>query len=101
MTSNLGAAYLSDMGEGPVKSQTKELVMGTIRGHFPPEFINRIDEIIIFVSIRFHEFRIFFSAGVLTRLFLLACPLVEKRKEDRGNPTKGGPRSFGREEDVP
>jgi len=48
MTSNLGAAYLSDMGEGPVKSQTKELVMGTIRGHFPPEFINRIDEIIIF-----------------------------------------------------
>jgi ATP-dependent Clp protease ATP-binding subunit ClpA len=48
MTSNLGAAYLNDMGEGPVRPQTRQLVMGAIRGHFPPEFINRIDEIIIF-----------------------------------------------------
>ncbi|KAI0669877.1 P-loop containing nucleoside triphosphate hydrolase protein [Trametes maxima] len=48
MTSNLGAAFLNDMGEGPVKSATRELVMGAIRGHFPPEFINRIDEIVIF-----------------------------------------------------
>jgi len=48
MTSNLGAAYLNDMGEGPVKSETRALVMSTIQGHFPPEFINRIDEIIIF-----------------------------------------------------
>ena len=69
MTSNLGAAYLSDMGEGPVRTQTKELVMGTIRGHFPPEFINRIDEIIIFVSIHFfYQSRIFFWTGVLTIL---------------------------------
>ncbi|KAH9898381.1 P-loop containing nucleoside triphosphate hydrolase protein [Cubamyces lactineus] len=48
MTSNLGAAFLNDMGEGPVKPQTRELVMGAIRNHFPPEFINRIDEIVIF-----------------------------------------------------
>ena len=50
MTSNLGASYLNDMGEGPVRSQTRQLVMGAIQGHFPPEFVNRIDEIIIFVS---------------------------------------------------
>jgi ATP-dependent Clp protease ATP-binding subunit ClpA len=50
MTSNLGAAYLNDMGQGPVKSQTRALVMGAIQMQFPPEFINRIDEIIIFVS---------------------------------------------------
>ena len=50
MTSNLGAAYLNDMGEGPVRPQTRQLVMGAIQGHFPPEFINRIDEIIIFVG---------------------------------------------------
>ena len=50
MTSNLGAAYLNDMGEGPVQAQTRELVMGAIQSHFPPEFINRIDDIIIFVS---------------------------------------------------
>jgi len=48
MTSNLGAAYLSDQGHGAVKSSAKELVMGSIRAHFPPEFINRIDEIVIF-----------------------------------------------------
>ncbi|TCD71541.1 hypothetical protein EIP91_008922 [Steccherinum ochraceum] len=48
MTSNLGAAYLNDMGEGPVKSQTRDLVMGAIQAHFPPEFVNRVDEIVIF-----------------------------------------------------
>jgi ATP-dependent Clp protease ATP-binding subunit ClpA len=50
MTSNLGAAYLDldDVSQGPVTSQTKQLVMGAIVGHFPPEFINRIDEIVIF-----------------------------------------------------
>ncbi|TFK41163.1 P-loop containing nucleoside triphosphate hydrolase protein [Crucibulum laeve] len=48
MTSNLGAAYLNDMGEGPVKSETRVLVMGAIQAHFPPEFVNRIDDIIIF-----------------------------------------------------
>ncbi|KZT02700.1 uncharacterized protein LAESUDRAFT_815128 [Laetiporus sulphureus 93-53] len=48
MTSNLGAVFLNDMGEGAVKPETRELVMGAIRAHFPPEFINRIDEIVIF-----------------------------------------------------
>jgi len=53
MTSNLGAAYLNDMGEGAVNPHTKALVMGAIQGHFPPEFINRIDDIVIFVSLFF------------------------------------------------
>ena len=48
MTSNLGAAYLTDMGDGPVRSETRTLVMGAISSHFPPEFINRVDEVIIF-----------------------------------------------------
>ncbi|OJT15823.1 Heat shock protein 104 [Trametes pubescens] len=48
MTSNLGAAFLNEMGSGAVKPATRELVMGAIRNHFPPEFINRIDEIVIF-----------------------------------------------------
>ncbi|KAJ7225520.1 P-loop containing nucleoside triphosphate hydrolase protein [Mycena pura] len=48
MTSNLGAAYLNDMGEGPVSAQTRTLVTGAIQMHFPPEFINRIDEVVIF-----------------------------------------------------
>ena len=102
MTSNLGAAYLSDMGEGRVKPQTKDLVMETIRGHFPPEFINRIDEIIIFVSTHFFdELQISFETEALTHPLLLAYPLVEKREKDRGHPAEGGPGPIGREEDEP
>ncbi|KAF8877454.1 P-loop containing nucleoside triphosphate hydrolase protein [Gymnopilus junonius] len=48
MTSNLGAAYLNDMPEGNINPETRQLVMGAIQAHFPPEFINRIDEIVIF-----------------------------------------------------
>ncbi|KDR84985.1 hypothetical protein GALMADRAFT_233515 [Galerina marginata CBS 339.88] len=48
MTSNLGAAYLNEMGEGPLKPETKGFVMAAIQGHFPPEFINRVDDIVIF-----------------------------------------------------
>ncbi|KIK92316.1 hypothetical protein PAXRUDRAFT_830053 [Paxillus rubicundulus Ve08.2h10] len=48
MTSNLGAAFLNDLGNGPVDKQTRQLVMSAIQGHFPPEFINRVDEVIIF-----------------------------------------------------
>jgi ATP-dependent Clp protease ATP-binding subunit ClpA len=51
MTSNLGAAFLNEAdNSGPVLPGTKELVMGAIRAHLPPEFINRIDDIVIFVS---------------------------------------------------
>jgi len=50
MTSNLGAAFVNAMSEGAVDSNARQLVMGAIQAHFPPEFVNRIDEIIIFVS---------------------------------------------------
>lgn len=50
MTSNLGATFLSDLGEGPISDYTKQLVMGAVQAHFPPEFVNRIDEIITYVS---------------------------------------------------
>ncbi|KIO24919.1 hypothetical protein M407DRAFT_8663 [Tulasnella calospora MUT 4182] len=52
MTSNLGASYLNDAAEknpgGAIPEETRELVMNSIRRHFVPEFINRIDDIIIF-----------------------------------------------------
>jgi ATP-dependent Clp protease ATP-binding subunit ClpB len=48
MTSNLGANFLNaSENEGPISPHTKELVNGAIRGHFAPEFINRIDAIIV------------------------------------------------------
>lgn len=38
-TSNLGASYLSEVGEGPVKPEVKALVTGAVATHFPPEFM--------------------------------------------------------------
>ncbi|KAF7306920.1 hypothetical protein MIND_00484500 [Mycena indigotica] len=49
MTSNLGATYLNELGDGgAIDPQTRSLVTGAIQHHFPPEFINRIDEVVIF-----------------------------------------------------
>ena len=47
MTSNLGSAYLADL-DGGVDEGVKRQVMDALRAHFRPEFINRVDEIIIF-----------------------------------------------------
>ena len=48
MTSNLGAEYLVNQPEGQDTDAVREQVMGMVRGHFRPEFLNRIDEIILF-----------------------------------------------------
>lgn len=51
MTSNLGAQYLQSQDDGPIPKSTKELVNGAVRAHFVPEFINRIDGIIVSIYI--------------------------------------------------
>jgi ATP-dependent Clp protease ATP-binding subunit ClpB len=48
MTSNLGADALASGEEGEISEAAKDSVMGAIRMHFRPEFINRIDEIVFF-----------------------------------------------------
>ncbi|HEY0053702.1 MAG TPA: ATP-dependent chaperone ClpB, partial [Caulobacteraceae bacterium] len=48
MTSNLGGDILSSQGEGDETEAVREPVMEVVRGHFRPEFLNRIDEIILF-----------------------------------------------------
>ena len=50
MTSNIGSPYLLDGidEKGDIKPETQEQVMGDLRGHFRPEFLNRLDEIIMF-----------------------------------------------------
>ncbi len=47
MTSNLGSQEIQS-GQDKSFSEVKDLVMGEVRNHFRPEFINRIDEIIVF-----------------------------------------------------
>ncbi|MCO8030502.1 ATP-dependent chaperone ClpB [Brevundimonas diminuta] len=48
MTSNLGSQYLADQPEGEDVEVVRPLVMDQVRAHFRPEFLNRIDEIILF-----------------------------------------------------
>ena len=48
MTSNLGSQYLADQPEGEDVEAVRPMVMDTVRSHFRPEFLNRIDEIILF-----------------------------------------------------
>ena len=50
MTSNIGSPYLLDGIDenGEIKSEAQEMVMNDLKGHFRPEFLNRLDEIILF-----------------------------------------------------
>ena len=50
MTSNLGAEFLLDGIDenGNISSETEELVMSQLKNHFRPEFLNRLDEIVMF-----------------------------------------------------
>jgi ATP-dependent Clp protease ATP-binding subunit ClpB len=48
MTSNLGAEYLVAQAEGEDSAAVRDQVMAEVRAHFRPEFLNRIDEIILF-----------------------------------------------------
>jgi len=48
MTSNLGAEFLLSKDEGDLKPEDRENVLNVVRSAFRPEFLNRVDEIIIF-----------------------------------------------------
>ena len=48
LTSNLGSQSLSQLGENEDTERAKDEVMEAVKGHFRPEFINRLDEIVIF-----------------------------------------------------
>ncbi|MGR9248042.1 ATP-dependent chaperone ClpB [Rhizobium leguminosarum] len=55
MTSNLGAEYLTQLRDGEDSDTVREQVMEVVRGHFRPEFLNRIDEIILFHRLKREE----------------------------------------------
>jgi ATP-dependent Clp protease ATP-binding subunit ClpB len=46
LTSNLGSSVISDFTLG--EEERREEVMATVRGHFKPEFLNRLDDIVVF-----------------------------------------------------
>ncbi len=48
MTSNLGSEYLAHLSDGQTVDDVRDNVMEAVRQHFRPEFLNRIDEILLF-----------------------------------------------------
>jgi ATP-dependent Clp protease ATP-binding subunit ClpB len=75
MTSNLGSEFLAGLGEGEdVKSVEKE-VMAAVRGHFRPEFLNRVDEIILFHRLRRED-----MGAIVDIQFRRLAKLLEDRK---------------------
>jgi ATP-dependent Clp protease ATP-binding subunit ClpB len=50
MTSNIGSAFLLEgiSDDGEIKPEGRELVMSELRRHFRPEFLNRVDDIVLF-----------------------------------------------------
>ncbi|MFL5197214.1 MAG: AAA family ATPase, partial [Microvirga sp.] len=55
MTSNLGSEYLINQREGEDTDAVRDEVMGVVRSHFRPEFLNRVDEIILFHRLKRSE----------------------------------------------
>jgi len=55
MTSNLGAEYLVAQPQGDDSDKVRDQVMAEVRAHFRPEFLNRIDEIILFHRLKRQE----------------------------------------------
>ena len=48
LTSNLGSQFLSNLADDQTVEDVEDQVMDVVRGHFRPEFLNRLDEIILF-----------------------------------------------------
>ncbi|MBS4210647.1 ATP-dependent chaperone ClpB [Bacillus sp. FJAT-50079] len=65
MTSNIGSAYLleREQDEEMIDEKTKELVLGQLRGSFRPEFLNRVDDIILFKPLSLANI-----AGIVSKL---------------------------------
>jgi len=57
MTSNIGSSYLFEgiSGQGEITQSTREAVMNELRLHFRPEFLNRVDDIILFKPLTLEE----------------------------------------------
>jgi ATP-dependent Clp protease ATP-binding subunit ClpB len=75
MTSNLGSEFLVNQPEGEDTSVVREQVMGTVRAHFRPEFLNRVDEIILFHRLQKSE-----MGRIVEIQFSRLTKLLEERK---------------------
>jgi ATP-dependent Clp protease ATP-binding subunit ClpB len=74
MTSNIGSEFLVSQPEGEDTAEVREEVMGLVRVHFRPEFLNRVDEIILFHRLQRSE---------MGRIVEIQFSRLQKLLEDR------------------
>ena len=74
MTSNLGADFLVNQPEGEDSDAVRDQVMGVVRSAFRPEFLNRVDEIILFHRLQKLE---------MTRIVDIQMKRLQKLLDDR------------------
>ena len=74
MTSNLGSEFLANQAEDEDIEEARPLVMEVVRRHFRPEFLNRIDEIILFKRL---------GRGEMDNIVGIQLQRVEKLLADR------------------
>ena len=55
LTSNIGAEFLVELGEGDDVDKARDGVMAMVRAHFRPEFLNRLDDILLFHRLKRSE----------------------------------------------
>jgi ATP-dependent Clp protease ATP-binding subunit ClpB len=74
LTSNLGSEFLSSLPAGGVSNDARGAVMTAVRGHFRPEFLNRLDEIVLFDRL---------SRGNMDGIVKIQLRALEGRLSDR------------------
>ena len=75
MTSNVGSRYLQDnLIDNEISESARESVMADLRDHFRPEFLNRIDDTVLFKPLSLEE---------ITEIVDLLLTSLNKRLEDR------------------
>jgi ATP-dependent Clp protease ATP-binding subunit ClpB len=75
MTSNLGGEYLVAQAEGEDTDKVRDQVMAEVRAHFRPEFLNRVDEIILFHRLKREQ-----MSRIVDIQFAYLQKLLEERK---------------------
>jgi ATP-dependent Clp protease ATP-binding subunit ClpB len=76
MTSNIGSSYLLEnvRATGTIDENTKETVFSELRLHFRPEFLNRVDEVVLFTPLTLQQ---------ISRIVDLQLELLRRRLADR------------------
>ncbi|MCX7842532.1 MAG: AAA family ATPase, partial [Clostridia bacterium] len=76
MTSNIGSQHLLSCIEasGEIDENTREYVLGELNRHFKPEFLNRVDEVVLFKPLRKTE---------IVKIIDLALEDIQRRLDDR------------------